>query len=394
MRTTSTRRALLVTVLVAVGLAGCAQPAARPSAARPPEPTADAHAGPVVSVAPRSLAGHRLVAAPATAGKNVYAATTTGRLPPAAAHIRPLVYVPNSESASLDVIDPRTFRVVAHHPIGDQPHHVTPSWDSKRLYVDLTGANQLLELDPRTGRPGRTIPVTDPYNLYFTPDGHSAVVVAERFNRLDFRDPASWRLLGSVPIPYPGADHLDFTADGRQLLVTTEYSGMVLKVDVRAQRVTGQVQVGGLPVDVKLSQDGRAFYVANQGRGGVSIVDPIAMRELAFLPTGKGAHGLYVSRDTRSLYVTNRLAGTISVIDFTRRRIVATWRIGGTPDMGGLSPDGRQFWVTGRYTASVYVVDTRTGRLLRTIRVGRAPHGLAYFPQPGRYCVGHTGVYR
>jgi len=42
----------------------------------------------------------------------------------------------------------------------------------------------------------------------------------------------------------------------------------------------------------------------------------------------------------------------------------------------------------------VYVVDTRSGRLLRTIHVGAQPHGLALFPQPGRYSLGHTGVYR
>ena len=69
-------------------------------------------------------------------------------------------------------------------------------------------------------------------------------------------------------------------------------------------------------------------------------------------------------------------------------------RLSGSPDMCGVSADGTQLWVSGRYDDVVYVVDTRTGVLLHTIPVGRGPHGLCLFPQPGRYSLGHTGVYR
>jgi YVTN family beta-propeller protein len=325
---------------------------------------------------------------------NVYAATVGPELSPAVAGVRELVYVPNAMSNTVDVIDPRTYQIVDHYPVGREPHHVTPSWDLTRLYVLNTKSDSLTVIDPHTGKVAGTIAVTDPYNLYFTPDGSTAIVVAERYNRLDFRDPKTWALRGSVPIPHRGADHLDFSADGSYLLVSCEYSGWVVKVDVPTMRVLGEVHVGGLPVDAKLSPDGKLFYVANQGRHGVSIIDPVVMKEVGFLRTGRGAHGLYISRDTRFLYATNRLGGSISVIDLATHEVVRTWRIGGSPDMGGISTDGSQFWVSGRYNHEVYVVDTRTGRLLQTIHVGDQPHGLALFPQPGRYSLGHTGVYR
>jgi YVTN family beta-propeller protein len=92
--------------------------------------------------------------------------------------------------------------------------------------------------------------------------------------------------------------------------------------------------------------------------------------------------------------VTNRLAGTISVIDFVSRSVVVTWQIGGSPDMVQLSPDGSQLWTTGRYDGLVYVVDTSSGKLLHRIRVGGQPHGLTYFPNAGRFSLGHNGVYR
>ena len=326
---------------------------------------------------------------------NVWAGIEAGNWNPAVRDDPELVYVPNGKPGTVEVIDPKTYRLIRSFPVGSFPEHVTPSWDLRWLYVDVSASSQLVVIDPRTGKPtGRVIKGIDhPYNLYFTPDGSKAIVAAEYINRLDFRDPHTWRLIKGVPIP-GGIDHLDFSADGRYLLIGTEFAGNVYKVDVRRMRVTGVVHVGGLPVDVKLSPDGSVFYVANQGLSGVSIIDPVAMRQVGFLHTGKGAHGFAVSRDTRSLYLSNRLAGTISVIDFATRKVVKTWRVGGSPDMLQVTPDGSELWVSNRYGTTVEVVDTATGRITHTIEVGPDPHGLAYFPQPGRYSLGHNGVYR
>ncbi len=325
---------------------------------------------------------------------NIYAATMTGQFSPAVTGVAARVYVPNSGEGTLDVIDPATFKVVGHFSVGKVPHHVTPSWDLSRLYVNNTASDTLTEINPQTGQPGATIRVKDPYNLYFTLEGRMAIVVAERYMRLDFLDARTWRLIKSVPVPWPGVDHLDFSADGRYLMASTEFSGMVVKVDIATLTLEGFVKVGGLPIDVRLAPDGTVFFVANQGRHGVSIIDPVAMAEVGFIPTGKGAHGLLLSRDTRSLYVSNRLAGTISVIDLETRQLRTTWSIGGSPDMMQISPDGRQLWVGNRYAKSIFVIDTESGRVLAEIQVGANPHGLAYFPQPGRFSIGHNGIFR
>jgi YVTN family beta-propeller protein len=327
-------------------------------------------------------------------GVNVYSHTTAGRLSPKVRGVPTRVYVPNSLSNTVDVIDPTSFRVIAHYPVGDTPQHVVPSYDLTTLYVNNNRGNSLTPIDPRTGLPGTAIAVDDPYNLYFTPDGTRAIVMAERNSRVDFRDPKSFELIKSVPIAHAGVNHADFTPNGKVMIASCEFSGWIVRIDVTSMTVTGELKVGGMPVDVKSSPDGTVMFVANQGRGGVSIVDPVKMREIGFIATGAGAHGLSVSRDGTQMYVTNRLAGSISVIDFATRRVVATWRIGGSPDMGGVSADGKQFWVSGRYNSSVYVIDTTSGKLLATIPVGRGPHGLALFPQPGRFSMGHTGNYR
>ncbi len=347
----------------------------------------------------RAAASRSRSAVPASLSRtNVYAADRRGDLRGAARLARPLVYVPNSQSDSVDVIDPRTYRVVEHFAVGGLPQHVVPAYDLKRLYVTNDAGNSLTVIDPRTGRPGRTIPVDDPYNMYFTPDGRFAIVVAERLHRLDFRDAHSFRLRDSLAVPCAGIDHVDFSADGSYLVASCEFSGQLVEVDVRRRRIVATLTLPApaSPQDVKLSPDGSTFYVADKARGGVWEVTGRPLRATGFLRTGLGAHGLYVSRDTRLLYVTNRAAGSISVVSFRTRTVVATWRIpgGGSPDMGGVSADGRVLWLSGRYDGQVYALSTADGKLLARIDVGRGPHGLCVWPQPGRYSLGHTGILR
>ena len=331
---------------------------------------------------------------PSPSPVNVYANIAVGDFSPNVAGVPSLVYVPNSDSNTVNVIDPATYKIISTFPVPLRPQHVVPSWDMKTLYVNSDLGNALTPIDPRTGKPGATIPVTDPYNLYFTPDGSRAIVVPEKLSSLDFRDPHTWALIDRVKLPCMFPNHMDFTADGKSLVVSCEGSGQLVRVDVASMTVTGVVTAGKSPQDIRLSADGKVFYVADQDLGGVEIIDAATLAQLAFLPTGAGAHGMYPSRDATVLYVSNRLAGTISVISYATRQIVATWPVpGGSPDMGGVSADGTQLWLSGRYNSEIYVIDTRTGALKR-IPVGKGPHGLCLFPQPGKISLGHTGNYR
>jgi DNA-binding beta-propeller fold protein YncE len=329
---------------------------------------------------------------------DVYSATRPGRLSPVVRRFPARVYVPNSGGGTVDVIDARTFRRIRRFAVGRVPQHVTPSWDLRTLWVGNNQGNSLTAVDPATGRPGRTVRVADPYNLYFTPNGRRAIVVAEALNRLDFREPRTMRLRHSLRVPCRGVDHVDFSADGRELLASCEFSGHLLWVDVARERLLRVLRLrrGAMPQDVKLAPDGRVFYVADMAAGGVWVVDAARRRVVRFLRTGKGAHGLYASRDSRQLFVSNRDEGSISLISFATRKVSGKWRLpgGGSPDMGGVSADGRVLWLSGRYHAEVYAIDTRNGRLLARVPVGSGPHGLCVYPQPGRYSLGHTGVFR
>ena len=347
---------------------------------------------------------------------DIYAADHANQLSPVVKNFPSYVYVPNSGSNTVDIIDPKTFAIVSHFKVGRQPQHVTPSYDLKTLWVLNDLGDSLTRIDPATGLKGETVSVEDPYNMYYTPDGKYAIVVAERKHRLDFRDPHTMKLEQSLSVPCRGVDHMDFTADGRFLIASCEFAASVIKVDVAKHEVAGtlplnttgqhqpmrhrghgiQFNPDGMPQDVKTSPDGKVFYVADMAANGVYLVEPDELKVLGFLPTGEGAHGLYASRDSKVLYVSNRGEGSISVIDFATRKVVQKWQLPGkaSPDMGGVSSDGKVLWLAGRYNREVYAIDTHTGQLVARIPVGKGPHGLCVYPQPGRYSLGHTGVFR
>jgi YVTN family beta-propeller protein len=378
--------------------------------------------------------------------RNLYSEVGAGRFSQAVAGALERVYVPNRAANTVSVIDPATLKVVDTFKVGVHPQHVVPSWDLKTLWVANNAEGRkdgsLTPIDPRTAKPGKNVMVDDPYNMYWSPDGQYAIVVAEAYKRLDFRDVATMALKFSIPVPRcAGINHADFSIDGRFALFTCEFSGSVTKIDLVNRTVVGTLALSqyfarpdalaliaqpgkkparipdpgqpgneicttpGMPQDVRVSPDGKTFFIADMMADGVHVVDGESFRQTGFIPTGIGAHGLYPSRDGKSLYVANRGGnkirgdklgkGSVSVIDFATRAVTRTWMIpgGGSPDMGNVSADGKYIWLSGRYDDVVYRVETTTGAVDQ-VKVGREPHGLTVWPQPGRYSLGHTGNLR
>jgi DNA-binding beta-propeller fold protein YncE len=294
-----------------------------------------------------------------------------------------------------------------------------------------------------TGKAGKSIPVDDPYNLYWTPDGKYAIVVAEAYMRLDFRNPQTMKMEFSIPTPECGGiNHADFSIDGKFALFTCEFGGGITKIDMVNRKVIGTIRLSsrfaepgiqealqkeaarrpkthavghshgtpdgsgmGMPQDVRASPNGKRFFVADMVADGVHVVDLESFKQVGFIQTGVGAHGLYPSRDGKSLYVANRGSnkirggkagkGGVTVIDFATEKVVATWPVpgGGSPDMGNVTADGKFLWLSGRYDDEVYRFETSSGKVEK-IKVGKEPHGLTVWPQPGRYSLGHTGNLR
>ncbi len=366
---------------------------------------------------------------------NLYSETRANQLAPEVKGDLERIYVPNLRSNSVSVIDPKTLKVVDSFKVGRSPQHVVPSWDLRTLWVannaERGNDGSLTPIDPRTGKPGKAIPVDDPYNLYFSPDGQLAIVVAEAKRRLDFRDPKTLKLQYSIDVPKCGGiNHGDFSIDGRYAIFTCEFDGSVVKIDLVRNMVAGYLKLQmptirfkevtpkgevfeteictttkGMPQDIRVSPNGKFFYVADMAADGLHVIDGEAFKEVSFIPTAVAPHGLYPSRDGKLLYVANRGShaihgkpkgpGSVSVVEFATNKVLKTWQVpgGGSPDMGNVSADGKWLWLAGRFDDVVYRFDTTQGKV-DFVKVGREPHGLTVWPLPGRYSLGHTGNLR
>ncbi|WP_201316435.1 YncE family protein [Dyella sp. EPa41] len=343
---------------------------------------------------------------------NIYSESGLGHVSPEVAKDLPRIYVPNLRSNDVYVIDPATYKVVDKFKVGEGPQHVVPSWDMRTLWAtnnaERKNDGSLTPIDPRTGKPGKPVAVDDPYNMYFTPDGKEAIVVAEAHARLDFRDAHTMAPHSSLSAPEcKGINHAEFSIDGRYAIFTCEFTGKLTKIDMVNRKVLGYLDLSkkGMPQDIRVSADGKTFYVADMMADGVYLIDGDSFKQVGFIKTGVGTHGLYPSRDGSKLYVANRGSnkihgprhgkGSVSVIDFKTQKVVANWPIpgGGSPDMGNVSADGKTLWLSGRFDDVVYAIDTTSGAV-RSIKVGQEPHGLTVWPQPGRYSLGHTGIVR
>jgi YVTN family beta-propeller protein len=366
---------------------------------------------------------------------NLYSETKIDQLEPEVKHDLQRVYVPNLRSNDVSVIDPKTLKVIDRFKVGRSPQHVVPSWDLRTLWVannaERGNDGSLTPIDPRTGKPGKAIAVDDPYNLYFSPDGRSAIVVAEAKRRLDFRDPKTLALQYSIQTPNCGGlNHGDFSIDGRYAIFTCEFAGTIVKIDLINKSLMGYLKLTvpktrfkdsvtspnpleteictvskGMPQDIRISPNGKLFYVADMAVDGVHIIDGESFKEVAFVVTGVAPHGLYPSRDGKVLFVANRGShsihgkkkgpGSVTVIDFASNKPIVNWPVpgGGSPDMGNVSNDGKWLWLSGRFDDVVYRFDTSNGKVDQ-IKVGQEPHGLTVWPQPGRYSLGHTGNLR
>jgi DNA-binding beta-propeller fold protein YncE len=333
---------------------------------------------------------------------NVYSDAGANMLNDATREAKPLVYVPHTRSGDVWVIDPTTFAVVGKYPAGVEVQHVVPSHDMRTLYATDDLGNTVTPFDPKTGKPGPRIPVIDPYNMYYSPDGSSAIVVAEARKRLVWYDPKTWKIQGETLTPNcSGIDHADYTPNGRIGVFTCEFDGRVAVVDLATHKLLRTIDMPHRnhhmgPQDIKLAPDGSKFFIADSDQNGLWVLDGAATKVIKEIPTGRGAHGLYLDREAKRLFVSNRHEGSVSVLDAYTGAPITKWKIPGhaTPDMGGLSADGSQLWLSGRYTNDVYVLSTQDGHLIKRIPVGLGPHGLCVWPQAGRWSLGHTGITR
>jgi YVTN family beta-propeller protein len=314
----------------------------------------------------------------------IYGTGGLAAAPVGGGEVRRRAFVSNSDGDSITIIDRDNYKVLKTLRAGDYPHHMLVSLDGRYLYLGNTHSDTVSAVDLATETIVKTIPLFDPYNLFYTPDRRLMVTTATRMGRVEIYGADDWTELGAAKgwtrlaqIP-TGKDpnHFAFSPDSRFMYVSNEYSHRLSVIDLQEKKLVRQIDSGRRPVDMALAPGGKILFLALYGEGRVTAYDTETFNEIERISTGAGAHGMAMSTDGKILFVSNRDASTVSAIDVASRKVTQTFSIPKGPDMMEVTPDGKELWVTGRYGAKVYVVDLSTGKIKSQLKTGASPHGV------------------
>ena len=291
-----------------------------------------------------------------------------------------VVVVLNSRDATVSLLDQETFKEIGQIPVGKEPHHLMATPDNKSLIVASAVGNELLFLDPKTGKIQRRMSdIADPYQIGFSPDQKWFVANALRLDRVDIYSYDGMDLKISKRIPLAKMpSHMAFSADSKTVFVTQQGSDQLSAIDLVTQTVKWTMPVGKLPAGVLMTADDKYLVVGIMGSDFVEVIDWRARKSIKKIKAGAGTHNFLPMGDKRHVFVSNRVSNTINIIDQQTLTNVGTINVPGGPDCMELSADGKTLWATQRWIKKVAVIDVPNKKVIKMIPVGRSPHGV-YF---------------
>lgn len=297
------------------------------------------------------------------------------------------LFVTNTRSDSLSVIDTTTFEVVATVPLGPgRPNRIAFHPDGRQAWVVYDKSRDLGVVDAETRAVVRRLRIGgNPYNLAFSPDGRSLYVLdwasETSTDEVIVYDLRAERIEARIEVSTWPA-HGVFSRDGRLFFVSGETAGDLTVIDTTTRTVVNRiVHGGGDAMGLALRADGRLLYAAAGENREVLKIDPVAHRVVGRIPLPGIPHEAALTLDGRFLYVTLRKANRVVVVQTADDRIVATIPQRAYPDLVVMEPTGRHALVTNRHANLVAVIDVATHTQVRTIAVGSAPHGMALRPR-------------
>jgi YVTN family beta-propeller protein len=291
-----------------------------------------------------------------------------------------VVVVLNSRDATVQLLDQATGADNGTFAVGKEPHHLMATPDNKSLIVASSVGNELIFLDPLTGKIQRRVgDVLDPYQIGFSPDQKWFVSTALRLDRVDVYKYENNNFVLARRIPMPRMpSHIAFDAASTTAFITRQGSDQVSAIDLQTGAVKWTLPVGKLPAGITMTPDDKFLLVGIMGSDYVEVIDWRTAKTVKRIKTGTGAHNFRALGDKRHVFVSNRVQNSINIIDQTTLESVGMIPVPGGPDCMELSADGKTLWVTQRWIKKVAVIDVASRKVIKQIPVGRSPHGVFF----------------
>jgi YVTN family beta-propeller protein len=220
--------------------------------------------------------------------------------------------------------------------VGSHPAHVVADSGMTRVYLTDSGSNVVQIVDLSQRRVVSEVPTGRyPHGLRLSSDGSTLAVANLQDDSVSLIDAASARETARIQVGRAPVQ-VAWAPDGETVYVSLRDEDAVAAVDRRSRRKSGSVPVGDGPIQLFVTPDGRHVYVANEGTAEnpattVSVIDTSTMQVVRTIPAGRGPHGVAITRDGTRVYVSNRFDDSVSEIDASSQTVVRTHRVGAEP---------------------------------------------------------------
>ncbi|MBD2705246.1 beta-propeller fold lactonase family protein [Spirosoma sp. BT702] len=232
------------------------------------------------------------------------------------------VYVTNTLSNNVSVINTATNTVIATIPVGNNPKGVSVSLNGSRVYVANTDSDNVSVINTATNSVTATIPVGNtPVGVSVSPDGNRVYVA--NTNTVSVINTATNSVTATITV---GGilEGISVSPDGSRVYVTNQTSNVLSVINTATNSVAGIIGVGNEPSGISVSPDGRRVYVANYSTNNMGVINTATNSVTAIIDLGDSPVGVSVSLDGSRVYVVNEVAENVSVIDAASNTVVTT----------------------------------------------------------------------
>ena len=262
--------------------------------------------------------------------------------------------VVNQGDATVSIVDPAHNTQVAavHEPVsGVHGHEIIVTPDGRTAFVPIYGSVGV-------GKPGI--------------DGHQML----------FIDVPSHKVVGNLDFNHGVRPHEPVYDAARHLLyVTTELDRSVTIVDPATRKIVGSIPTGQEQSHMLvLSHDGKRGYTANVGPGSVSVLDIPGRKTLDIIHVAPSVQRISISNDDKRVFTSDVTSPRLAVIDTATDKITNWVELPGSGYGTAPTPDGRWLLVCIPSTEEVAVVDLDTLKVVRRIKVPAKPQEVLIRP--------------
>jgi len=299
----------------------------------------------------------------------------------AASPTRNEIYVVSSGAAgangSLSIIDAEHNAVAAAIPLRLAPVSIDLNASGDRAYVANSGSNSISVVDLKTRRELVPFPAGyDPVAVRLAPDGKSLVVANRQTNSVTILDPATGRIRAAFS-GCPGASAVVILPDSSKAFLSCSAGHQVMVVALAQpalpDRLEALMDVGRGPVDLALKPDGGEIFVSNSLSDSVSeIYNTTDEVGDTYMIGSNPVFGL-VARDNSTLYVANERSQEVTVYSIDDGKRVGSIHVGDGPAALAFSAAGHLLFVADRRSGDVAVVRTSLQSLFTMLPAGREP---------------------